>query len=54
MREASDFYKLERDWSSRLIVGDSLPVMNLLLQKEDMVEQERLSMGEISRDYTIQ
>lgn len=34
LRDAIDFYKHERDWSNRLIAGDSLLVMNSLLQKE--------------------
>ena len=33
LRDAIDFYKHERDWSNRLIAGDSLLVMNSLLQK---------------------
>ncbi len=36
LRDAIDFYKHERDWSNRLIAGDSLLVMNSLLQKEGM------------------
>ena len=32
LREAIDFYKHERDWANRLIAGDSLLVMNSLLQ----------------------
>ena len=36
MREAFDFYKHDRDWSNRLIAGDSLLVMNSLLKKEGM------------------
>ena len=31
-----EFYKHEKLWSNRLIAGDSLVVMNSLLQKEDM------------------
>ena len=34
LREAVDFYK--RNWSNRLIAGDSLLVMNSLLEKEGM------------------
>ncbi len=33
LREAIDFYKHERDWANRLIAGDSLLVMNSLIQK---------------------
>ncbi len=34
--KAIDFYKHEQEWSNRLIAGDSLLVMNSLLQKEGM------------------
>jgi adenine-specific DNA-methyltransferase len=36
LREAIDFYKHKHDWSNRLIAGDSLLVMNSLLEKEGM------------------
>jgi len=36
LREAIDFYKHKHNWSNRLIAGDSLLVMNSLLQKEGM------------------
>jgi len=36
LREAIDFYRHERGWANRLITGDSLLVMNSLLQKESM------------------
>ena len=36
LREAIDFYKHDQDWSNRLIAGDSLLVMNSLLEKEGM------------------
>jgi adenine-specific DNA-methyltransferase len=36
LREAIDFYKHKHNWSNRLIVGDSLLVMNSLLEKEGM------------------
>jgi adenine-specific DNA-methyltransferase len=36
LRKAVDFYKHEKGWSNRLIAGDSLLVMNSLLQKESM------------------
>ncbi len=42
LREAIDFYKHERDWSNRLIAGDSLLVMNSLLQKESMAGQVQM------------
>lgn len=36
LREAIEFYKHRHNWSNRLIAGDSLLVMNSLLQKEGM------------------
>ena len=36
LREAIDFYKHKHGWSNRLIAGDSLLVMNSLLEKEGM------------------
>jgi adenine-specific DNA-methyltransferase len=36
LREAIDFYKHAHAWSNRLIAGDSLLVMNSLLEKEGM------------------
>jgi adenine-specific DNA-methyltransferase len=36
LREAIDFYKHKEGWSNRLIAGDSLLVMNSLLEKEGM------------------
>lgn len=36
LREAVDFYRHERDWANRLVAGDSLLVMNSLIQKESM------------------
>jgi adenine-specific DNA-methyltransferase len=36
LREAVDFYKHKHNWSNRLVAGDSLLVMNSLLQKEGM------------------
>ncbi|NBJ14719.1 MAG: site-specific DNA-methyltransferase [Dehalobacter sp. 4CP] len=36
LREAIDYYKHDRDWANRLIAGDSLLVMNSLIQKESM------------------
>ena len=36
LRQALDFYKHEKGWSNRLVVGDSLLVMNSLLTKESM------------------
>ena len=34
IREAIEFYKHSQGWSNRLIAGDSLLVMNSLLEKE--------------------
>jgi adenine-specific DNA-methyltransferase len=36
LREAIEFYKHPHNWSNRLIAGDSLVVMNSLLEKEGM------------------
>ena len=36
IREAIEFYKHKHNWSNRLIAGDSLLVMNSLLEKEGM------------------
>ncbi len=36
LRDAIDFYRHERGWANRLIAGDSLLVMNSMLQKESM------------------
>ena len=36
LRQAIEFYRHARNWSNRLIAGDSLLVMNSLLQKENM------------------
>jgi len=42
LRDAFDFYKHEKGWSNRLIAGDSLLVMNSLLQKESMAGQVQM------------
>ena len=42
LREAIEFYKHDRGWSNRLITGDSLLVMNSLLQKESMAGQVQM------------
>ncbi len=39
LRDAVDFYQHEKGWSNRLVSGDSLLVMNSLLQKESMAGQ---------------
>ncbi|NBJ14763.1 MAG: site-specific DNA-methyltransferase [Dehalobacter sp. 4CP] len=36
LREAIEFYKHKENWSNRLIAGDSLLIMNSLLEKEGM------------------
>src|SRR5262249_50927785 len=36
LREVVDFYKHKHNWSNRLIAGDSLLVMNSLLEKKGM------------------
>jgi len=36
LREAVEFYRHRRNWANRLIAGDSLLVMNSLLEKEGM------------------
>jgi adenine-specific DNA-methyltransferase len=42
LREAIDFYKHPHGWSNRLIAGDSLLVMNSLLEKEGMAGQVQM------------
>lgn len=42
LRDAIDFYKHEKGWSNRLIAGDSLLVMNSLLQKESLAGQVQM------------
>lgn len=41
-REAIEFYKHDRGWANRLVTGDSLLVMNSLLQKESMAGQVQM------------
>jgi adenine-specific DNA-methyltransferase len=41
-REAVEFYKHDRGWGNRLVAGDSLLVMNSLLQKEGMAGQVQM------------
>ena len=36
LRDAIEFYEHDQNWSNRLIAGDSLLVMNSLLEKESM------------------
>ena len=42
LHDAIDFYKHAHDWSNRLIAGDSLLVMNSLLEKEGMAGQVQM------------
>src|ERR1035438_10529683 len=39
LREAIEFYRHKHNWSNRLIAGDSLLVMNSLLEKEGLAGQ---------------
>lgn len=39
LRDAIEFYRHEHGWSNRLIAGDSLLVMNSLLEKEGLTEK---------------
>jgi len=47
LREAIDFYRHAHNWSNRLIAGDSLLVMNSLLEKEGMAG--KVQMGHRGR-----
>ncbi|MBI5855194.1 MAG: site-specific DNA-methyltransferase, partial [Nitrospirae bacterium] len=42
LREAIDFYKHDHNWSNRLIAGDSLLVMNSLIEKEGLAGQVQM------------
>lgn len=42
LREAIDFYKHKEGWTNRLIAGDSLLVMNSLLEKEGMAGKAQM------------
>jgi len=42
LREAIDFYRHRHNWSNRLIAGDSLLVMNSLLEKEGLGGQVQM------------
>jgi len=42
LRDAIEFYKHKHNWSNRLIAGDSLLVMNSLLEKEGMAGQVQM------------
>jgi len=41
-REAIEFYKHGRDWTNRMIAGDSLVIMNSMLEKEGMAGQVQM------------
>ena len=51
LREAIEFYKHKENWSNRLIAGDSLLIMNSLLEKEGMAG--KLQMVYIDPPYGI-
>ncbi|MBU4603910.1 MAG: site-specific DNA-methyltransferase, partial [Proteobacteria bacterium] len=51
IRQAIEFYKHKHGWSNRLIAGDSLLVMNSLLEKEGMAGQ--LQMVYVDPPYGI-
>jgi adenine-specific DNA-methyltransferase len=51
LREAIDFYRHAHGWSNRLIAGDSLLVMNSLLEKEGMAGH--VQMAYIDPPYGI-
>lgn len=51
IREAIEFYKHKQNWSNRLIAGDSLIVMNSLLEKESM--EGKIQMIYIDPPYGI-
>jgi adenine-specific DNA-methyltransferase len=42
LREAIEFYKHRHNWSNRLIAGDSLLVMNSMIEKEGMAGQVQM------------
>jgi adenine-specific DNA-methyltransferase len=42
LRQAIDFYQHEHSWSNRMIAGDSLLVMNSLLEKEGLAGQVQM------------
>jgi adenine-specific DNA-methyltransferase len=51
LREAVDFYRHSHGWTNRLIAGDSLLVMNSLIEKEGMAGQ--VQMAYIDPPYGI-
>jgi adenine-specific DNA-methyltransferase len=52
IREAIEFYKHKHNWSNRLIAGDSLLIMNSLLEKEGMAG--KVQMVYIDPPYGIE
>ena len=42
VREAIEFYRHRHGWSNRLVAGDSLLVMNSLLEKEGLAGQVQM------------
>jgi adenine-specific DNA-methyltransferase len=42
LRDAIEFYKHKHNWSNRLIAGDSLLVMNSLIEKEGLARQVQM------------
>src|SRR5207244_10310701 len=42
LREAIEFYKHRHNWTNRLIAGDSLLVMNSLIEKETLAGQVQM------------
>ena len=52
LRDAIKFYKHDQNWSNRMIAGDSLIVMNSLLEKEAMTE--KVQMVYIDPPYGIE
>ena len=51
LRDAIEFYQHDQNWSNRLIAGDSLLVMNSLLEKEGM--EGKIQMAYIDPPYGI-
>ena len=51
LRDAIEFYQHNQNWSNRLIAGDSLLVMNSLLEKEGM--EEKIQMIYMDPPYGI-
>ena len=54
LREAIEFYKHKQAWSNRLIAGDSLLVMNSLIEKEGMEGEFRLFLLILHMEYHME